>query len=71
MLAVFVISGEGVVEKLIMESQVYSYQVVYTNGSSLWQMIETAGANGELTPLVLLVIRNRLELARHDVKSLS
>ena len=32
-------------------------------------MIEEASESGELTPLVLLVIRNRLELARHDVKS--
>lgn len=32
-------------------------------------MIEDAAEKGELTPLVLLVIRNRLELARHDVLS--
>lgn len=35
--------------------------------SMLLQVIEQAAQNGELTPLVLVVIRNRLELARHDV----
>lgn len=34
-------------------------------------MIEEASESGELTPLVLLVIRNRLELARHDVSLFS
>lgn len=34
-------------------------------------MIENASETEELTPLVLLIIRNRLELARHDVKSYS
>lgn len=39
-----------------------------TYRSSLLQMIEKAGESGELTPLLLLVIRNRLELARQDVR---
>ncbi|KAL2622094.1 hypothetical protein R1flu_002299 [Riccia fluitans] len=35
-------------------------------GSVVEEMIVDAADNGELTPLVLLVIKNRLELARHD-----
>ncbi|XP_024376361.1 protein PALE CRESS, chloroplastic [Physcomitrium patens] len=36
------------------------------SGEGVEEMIEEASESGELTPLVLLVIRNRLELARHD-----
>ncbi|KAG0568017.1 hypothetical protein M758_7G177400 [Ceratodon purpureus] len=36
------------------------------SGEEVEEMIERAGESGELTPLVLLVIQNRLELARHD-----
>jgi len=35
-------------------------------GEEVEEVIEQAAQNGELTPLVLVVIRNRLELARHD-----
>lgn len=35
-------------------------------GEEVEEMIEKAGESGELTPVLLLVIRNRLELARQD-----
>lgn len=42
-------------------------QACYSTKYAFLQVIEQAAQNGELTPLVLVVIRNRLELARHDV----
>lgn len=44
-------------------------RLIKTYRSLPLQMIDQAGESGELTPLVLLVIRNRLELARQDVWS--